>query len=279
MSMEFKMTTDLGAALPAEIVFNYEELETTLTERLQHYNGLVVTEDTIKECKADRANLNKLKEAIETRRKEIKKQCMEPYTAFEAKVKKLVALIEQPIATIDGQLKAFDEAKKAEKQQAIQEYYSANVATYLQTVIPLERIQKKDWLNATKDIKKVQLEIVEAVAKVTADLECLNGMPTDDYTTAVRAKYMETLDITVALAHRKSLQSAAEAFNATKATMPAQAPIQATEPERAPERVPSAPPVQNEKLYTLRLEMHLTMAQANDLKKFLASAGIKYEKI
>ena len=47
--MEFIMSTDLTTALPKEIGFNFEELKAELAEKLDYYNNLVVTEDTIKE--------------------------------------------------------------------------------------------------------------------------------------------------------------------------------------------------------------------------------------
>lgn len=277
--MEFRMTTDMATALPAEIGFNFEELKAELTERLSYYNALVVTEDTVKEGKADRANLNKLRDAIEARRKEVKRQCMAPYTAFEAKVKELTALIDAPIAAIDTQLKKHDEIKKQEKMQAIRKWYTANVNEYLQTIIPLERIQRSDWLNAAKTMKRIQMEIAESVAKVTADLEVLNKMPTDEYTAAVRAKYMETLNITATLAYRTQLQQASETFAAGFDNQVTQEAEPATEPTRAPERVPVEQPSPTDKLYELRLRFELTMAQANALKKFLADNHINYEKI
>ena len=273
--MEFKMTNEIQALTPHEIKFNFEELKAELDERLGYYRNLVITEDGVKEGKEDLAKMRKLREAIETRRKDVKKEYLKPYNEFELKCKELVALIDEPINAVNNQLKGFDEAKKAEKWQEIQEYYSATVAPYLQTVIPLERIQKPDWLNATKNIKKVQLEIVEAVAKVTADLEVINTMPTDDYTAAVRAEYMNTLDITAALAKRKSLQAAAEAFKQAGAP---QVPVQEKEaPVQTAE--PVAQPAVEERLYTLRLEMHLTKAQAECLKKYLIDNGIDHYKI
>lgn len=278
--LELKMQTDLQTAIPAEFPFNFDELKGELQSRLSYYNGLVVTPDTIKESKTDRANLNKLREALDTRRKEVKKQCLVPYTEFEARVKELTALIDAPIAAIDNQLKAYDDAKKAEKLQAIREYYSANVDPYLQTVIPLERIQRNDWLNATKPIKKVQLEIIEIVAKTTADLDVLNGMPSDEYTTAVRAKYMETLDITATLAYKKELQRAQATFQTgigqqeTQTAAPVAKPV--VETVTAPEPAPEEPA---EKLYLLQLEFHLTLDQANALKQFLSNANISYKKI
>lgn len=110
--MEFIMSTDLTTALPKEIGFNFEELKAELAEKLDYYNNLVVTEDTIKEGKAEKAKLNKLREAVESKRKEIKKECMAPYTDFEAKVKELVAMIDAPVAAIDGQLKVFEEQRR-----------------------------------------------------------------------------------------------------------------------------------------------------------------------
>ena len=46
--------------LPQSIA-NLEQLKEELVPRLEKYNNLVVTEDSIKDAKADKANLNKLK--------------------------------------------------------------------------------------------------------------------------------------------------------------------------------------------------------------------------
>lgn len=47
--------------LPSAILFNFEELKAEITERARVYETLVYTDDKIKEAKADKANLNKLK--------------------------------------------------------------------------------------------------------------------------------------------------------------------------------------------------------------------------
>ena len=57
--MDFKLQTDLNT-LPSVIEFNYSELKAEMTERLKYYNNLVVSENSIKSAKADKANLNKL---------------------------------------------------------------------------------------------------------------------------------------------------------------------------------------------------------------------------
>lgn len=274
--MQFKMTTDLSTALPEEITFNFDELKTELSERLEHYKSLVVTEDTIKDAKTDRANLNKLREAIETRRKDVKKRCMQPYTAFEGRVKELVGLIDQPIQAIDKQLSAFEEKRREEKMQQIRESYTALVSDTIKDIIPLERIMDPRWLNATTTVKKIEEELILRAKRVNADILALDTVP-DDYKSAVRAKYIETLDIEAALEHQKALQRAAEAFaerEEAKKTQEEQPPVERTEkPQEAPQEK------EIESVYRLRLEFHLTMDQANRLKRFLTDNRIDYKKI
>ena len=59
--MELK-TEDIKALEPVK--FNYEELKKELTEKVENYKNLVYTEENINMAKKDRANLNKLKKAI-----------------------------------------------------------------------------------------------------------------------------------------------------------------------------------------------------------------------
>ena len=74
--MELKMNE---YQLPEKILFNYEELKQELTEKVAHYETLVYTDDQIKEAKADRANLNRLKKALNDER--IRREKNLPYTA------------------------------------------------------------------------------------------------------------------------------------------------------------------------------------------------------
>lgn len=276
--MEFIIQTDLNTALPAKIDFNFAEQKAWLVERLDYYNGLVVTEDSIKDAKADRAKLNKLKEAMDTRRKEIKREWLKPYAEFEAKVKELTALVDKPIGAIDGQLKAFEDQRKEEKMQLIIDTYNSLVSDTIKDIIPLERIADKRWLNATVNMTKIEDELIGWGKRVNADLLALDTVE-PEYKAAVRAKYMETLDVSAALAHRKALKAATAAFQAQVDTQPAQEEKPATEPAVAQERAETERPAQMERVYLLRLEMQLTMNQANALKRFLADNNIDYKKI
>lgn len=261
--MEFKMTTDL-AVLPPEITFNFEELKTELEARLEHYNSLVLTEDTIKEGRAERAALNKLRTAVEDRRKEVKRQYEVPLKAFEGRVKELVALIDQPIAAIDAQLAAFEDQRKQSRLEQIRALYSEIVTDTNQDVIPLERILDKRWLNATTTMNQVEADLINANKRASADLLAISAVR-EEYRAGVLARYKETLDVEAALAYQDALRASAQAL------------LGKEDPE--PAKVPTTRPEAREKVYRLALEMRLTAAQGDRLKEFLVREGITFRKI
>lgn len=291
--LELRMDTDLQTALPSEIGFNFEELKAELAERLEHYNNLVVTEDGLKEAKADRAKLNKLRTAIDTRRKDIKKEYMKPYTDFEGKIKELTLLIDQPIRAIDTQLESYEERRKQAKLEKIQDAYEETLNAWSSTIrdiIPLERILDPKWLNATTSMKSVGEDLENWAKRVNADLLALDTVE-EAYQAAVREKYIATLDVSAALAHMDSLKAAEEAFRARAEERKAREQAEMaravekaaqakSEPQTAePQEYPSDSEPEKEKLYALRLEFHVTREQAVALRAFLDNQNIQFRKI
>lgn len=271
--MEFQITTDLSTALPRAIEFNFEEQKAWLEERLAHYNGLVVTEDTIKEGKDDRAKLNKLKTAIDTRRKEIKKEWNAPFVEFETKVKELISLIDQPINAIDAQLIEYETKRKNEKSEEIVKIYEKSVPEELRDIIPLGKIFSPQWLNSAVTIKKIEKELAVIFKRVNADMMVLDTVE-DEYKAAVRETYIRTLDIEKAMNQRKSLQEAAAAFRQREQSAADITPT--PQPEIQPEAKNEA---YTDEIHLLRLEFQLTKDQAAKLKAFLVENDITHRKI
>ena len=292
--MELVMKKDLEQQIPQELAFNYEELKAELQERLEYYNGLVVTEDTIKQGKEERAALNKFKGAIDTYRKDVKKRYMAPYNDFEHKVKDLTGLIDEPINAIDKQLAVFEEQRKAAKQSDIETAYDKLVPEDLRDIIPLDRIQDKKWLNATTSLKKIEEDIAERIKRTEADLLALDTVP-EEYKAGVHAKYIDTLDITLAMNHMNAQIKAEEAFKARqeeeKRRLEQQAQAEKNLAELAQQEANKRLAAQEEKAqeiefpdpaekkYPLRLAFNLTVKEANALKQFLTDNNIEYHKI
>ena len=73
--------------------WNFEILREELQRSLDHYTGIVYTEDSMREAKNDRATLNIVKKIIEDARKAYKARCLAPYDAVEPKIKELVEMV------------------------------------------------------------------------------------------------------------------------------------------------------------------------------------------
>jgi len=172
--MEFIMKTDLKQ-LPDKLEFNYEEMKAEFSKKLVHYNTLVVTEDSIGDAKTDKAALNKLKEAIDTRRKDVKKACLAPYEAFEKQCKEITSMIQQPILAIDNQIKAFGEAEQQQKWEQITEYYDAEVKE-LKELVPLEKIVPSKWKNKTESLESVNNAIGDTLERIRGELETISTL-------------------------------------------------------------------------------------------------------
>ena len=172
---------------------------------MEHYNALVVTPDTIRAARDDKAALNKLRTALEERRKEVKRQCMAPYEAFEQKYKELLALIDAPIASIDSQVRAFEEQEQQEKYGKIRQYFE-EITKELDFRIDLDRILDPKWKNKTNSIEKICRKLFDDVERIRADRRELVEYYTDSpHYTAVMDCYMQGYDKACALAYAAAL--------------------------------------------------------------------------
>jgi len=194
---------------PAEVTIpqaidNFEQLKAELEPRMQKYASLVVSEDGISAAKKDKADLNKLRTAVEDQRKAVKKQCLELQTTFEAQCKELTAMIDEPIAAIDKQIKAFDEQRKQDKYNELEAHFCrVNMLPFLK----LEDVLDPKWANVTSKIEKLESDIEERVNCLAEDLAEINqlyaGSP---MLTPIIEKFSETKDKGTALAYAAVLE-------------------------------------------------------------------------
>lgn len=280
-NLEFVMSTDL-AALPKSIDFNFDSLKAALNEGLEFYNNLVVTEDSIKSAKEDRAKLNKLRDALEAKRKDVKNECMVPYTDFEKKVKELVGMIDKPIAAIDTQLKGYEDKRRADKRAEIEGIYKEAVGD-LADILPFEKVWEDTWYNVSVTMKKVREAIAAKVGKTRSDLATLSTVESE-FAEAVKLKYLETGDLGAALQERARLQEQAKRlreYEERKAVERAVTP----EPEAeapAPAAAtfePGGGAAVEETIYLLRFECHVTKGQAAGLAQYMKDHNISYRRI
>lgn len=261
--MEFQIKTDMSV-LPKTIDFNFEEMKQELTDKLKYYNSLVVTEDSIKNAKADKAKLNALCNAIEDKRKEIKKECMQPYLEFESKCKEITGLIKEPVQSIDNQIKVFEQQELDEKFRQLTEHYNAHISD-LSSLVPLERILNSKWQNKTARLEDLKLEIENRIDCIKNDMQTISDLDSS-FTLQMQDVYLRTLDLSKAVNEGKRLSEQ------QKQTKSPEQPITGFSENKPPEP-------QKETEITTDFRVICTPSQLKALGEYMRNNGIKYGRV
>lgn len=289
-------------AIPEKIDFNYEELKAELTSKVSFYETLVYTDDQIKDAKADKANLNKLKRALNDERIRREKEYMQPFNVFKAQINEIIGIIDKPIAVIDEQVKAYDEKRKVEKQKAIEVLFSQ---IGFQNFVTLEKIWDPKWLNASVSMKSIEDQMRSKMYEIGNGVLTLSQLP--EFGFEATEVFKETLDINKAISEAKRMSEIAKAKAEAEARRKAEeetrkaaeearrkaeeerkAQERAAEEQRAakamtpPEEVQPTPVQESQpepQKMVVKFEVELTTEDATALREFFQSRNITFRAI
>lgn len=276
-------------SMPEPIVFNYEELKNWLTEKTASYKTLVYTDEQIKEAKADRANLNKLKDALNDERIRREREYMTPFASFKDRVNELITIIKDATGNIDTQIKAYEAEQKNKKREAIAKAFE-EVA--LPEYVTLDRIFNEKWLNASVSMTQVKADLEAFRDKHTADVEAIRAL--SDYSEEAFECYKLTLDLGKALTKANELVQIAKRAEEARIERERRAEIARIEAEKAKAveittAEEKAEETANMDVKTAKeekplakwisFEVYVTGEQAVELKSWLDNHGIAIRKI
>ena len=290
MNLELKV----NAPKTQPVVFNYEELKTGLSTALDDYKGKAYDESMLAEAKADTANLNKLKKALNDERIFRKKEFEAPFKVFEDQVKELCEMIDEATSGIKAQLDTYEQKRIEEKRTAIRELFSEIASNYDIDFITLEKIYNPKWENKTATDKTIATEIDAVFEKAVNDLAIIGKLPS--YAFEATEVYKSTLDLNKAIAEGERMAKIAEAKKqaeieaqkrAEEARLRAEEEARrmaenealmskATEVNLAPA---AAEPTPAEPTYEFSFKVKITMEKALALKDFCTANGIELQRI
>ena len=285
--MELKVTP---YEQPKAIEFNFEELKAELEERVHVYETTVYNDEQIQQAKADRADLNKLKKAINDERIRREREYMEPFNVFKTQIGEIIKIIDKPVAVIDAQVKDYETREKEERREKINAYWEGELQEDLTTRPPewlkLCNIWQDRWLNKSVSIAAAKQDIKKAIAQIQEDVATLTSLPEFGFE-AVEV-YKTTLDMNTALntaREMSEIQKRKEAAEKARleAEMRAQAEAEAEQTQQEPE--PAEAPADLEPLpyeepkVWVSFAALLTAGQAKELKAFFEERGIQYKPI
>jgi DNA polymerase III epsilon subunit family exonuclease len=196
---------------------NFQELKEKLTVVLSHYQNVVYTEAMLRDAKSDKTELARLRKDIDDQRKKIKKAYHAPYEEFEAKVKELIDLIDDPLEKIKEFVAEMEEREKQAKRTEIEAYFfqhSAVLDTMAQQVWDSPAFFEPKWLHKSTSVKTWKTAVDEKISAAARDLQTIQ-ISAGQYSGLLMAKYMETLNTAGLAAYQEHL-------NAAMQTQPAQ---------------------------------------------------------
>lgn len=263
---------------PDPIAFNFAEVRDWIAERSKDYASVVYGDEDIKQAKEDRANLNRLKKALNDRRIEIEKEYMKPFLEFKNAIAELIRMIDEPAQLIDARIKEYEERKKEEKKAAIEELFAdmEEKPEWLE----LRQIWNQRWLNATTSMKSIEEEIAGTLLRISQDLQTLGSL--QEFGFEAMEEYKRTLDINRAVAEGQRL---ADIQRRKMEKLEEERRREQEAAQRAAEAEPEPDYSQDEVVYPkmdertwVTFRAYLTTEDAIALKEFFTKRGVVFEK-
>lgn len=264
------------------IVEQLHEVKAEVTAKVEQALSLVCTEDTVKDVKKVRSELNKELKDYEERRKAVKKAIMTPYEQFETVYKDCISdtykkadtELKGKIDSVENELK---EQKKAEVKGYFDEYLTATGIDF----VTFENANINVTLSAS--MKSLKEQAKAFVDKIVDDL---NLIDTQEHKDDILYEYKQSLNVSNAITTVTNRYKAIEEAKAREEERKAREQAEAESAAKVEEVVeavtpptvePIAPPVEEEKTYTLKFTVRETMPRLKALKEFLNNGGYDYE--
>lgn len=261
---------------------NFDQLKTAVEAYAAKYQNLAVSTSTEKEAKTSRAELRKLKAALDDKRKEIKKKYAEPYEAFANQIKDLEATLDASINPIDVGLKELEEHQRQTRLEHVQALIDEMAPNY--HVNPDEVEIDPTWLNKSTSKKKV----TEGIADVMGYIKKQH----DDLETGINAitKYAQAYNIDPAgwidqLKQGQDVNYLIQAIDNQvrrnqEAQQRAEAQVAAEKVNQVQKGNQTIDKTTGEVVsHSVVLKITTTIPEMKLLKKFMDSKGIQYEKV
>ena len=255
---------------PVIIRGNFDEMQTALSNMMQAYAGLEVTEENIPERKKDVVTLRKMKTAIDDKRKAVKKEYEKPLKMFEGKCKELTGIIDAEIERINNDLSAYEAKRRAEKRVVIRALYDEHIDGFAE-FLPLDMIYDESWENKTCSEKDIISDIQQEKIRVKKDLQTIQ-IAAGEFADDCLEWYKKCgCDLSAAMQRLEDLRSAKDRAEAVLRGEKKFADEVRKESTKTAER-----PLNEREKWTFSV---LNKQDADSVRAYLEMMGIEYEEV
>ena len=260
-----------------------KNLSEEIDKKVERAMKLVVSDETVKEVKKVRAELNNEFKELETQRKYVKEKILTPYNQFEETYKEYVSIkYKTADETLKNKINEVEQEQKAKKEQEVKDYYTE-----------LCYSEKLEWLCEAKyyeladinitlsaSLKSLKEKANQFVERVKSDLKLID---TQEHKAEIMAEYKTKLQVASAITNVNDRFKREEEEKQRLAEMQEQKEQeQKIKQEIAEIEKPVETPKEEtqEKLYNMTFKVYGTLEQLKKIKVFLETMkkeGVKYE--
>ena len=261
----------------SQIEDNIKEVNEFAVKLNEYYSNVIFTEETLKEAKTEKANINKFKDKVADFRKKIVAEYNKPIELFEKTAKETEALLKETYANINLQVQKYEDKQKQEKEKDVKEYYQEYAKSNNLEWITEEKYYQMANINVTlsASIKSLMEQAKSFIDKILDDLKLIS---TQQNEIEILAEYKQTLNVSLAITtvaermkrleeERKAKENAVE--------------VQQQE-EKVVEKVQEVlkAPKEEEKIYSMTFKVWGNLKQLQEIKSYLEELkkdGVRYE--
>lgn len=268
-----------------------KELSTEIDKKVENAKSLICTEETVKEVKQVRADLNKDFKDLEMQRKLVKEQVLAPYMQFEEIYKQYVSdKYKNADIELKNKVDSIENELKNRKEQEIRDYFEEYKTANNIDFIAYEQARINVTLSAS--IKSLKEQAKQFIDKIVDDLKLIE---TQEHKTEILVEYKQTLNVSQAITsvtnrfkaieEEKKRQEELKHRQMEKAQRIAEQNIKMQEEATkkalnnfvAPEVLQTPVEEKQEEILTLKFTVKGTRTKLKELKQFLESGGYDYE--
>lgn len=260
---------------------NAKQIKELVEKALPNYDISNYSEENIDLAKKDKAMLNSASKALNSKRIEIEKEFMKPFSEFKEIVSDTVKLISECSSKIDVVVQQSVEKYKTEKRELIQSHFNSHDFS----LVTLDKIFDDKWLNKTSKIKDVYAEVDSKIIKIKDDMLTLEAI--GENVDLLKSLYLDTLNINTTIQYANTLKE-----NAAKAKLEAEKEAETKTVEQTPvdtesnpfdKVVPAEPVAEQKKVEELLLVRTMKVTATKEkiiaLADFMNANGIQFEKL
>lgn len=285
---DFNLTAQITAG---KLTSNAKELREKIEGELLNYSVERYL-DKPEMAKADKAFLNKVKDSVSEKRKDVTAKWNEPLEEFLSEMKALEKSVQGASDKLNAIVKEAENKEKEEKQNKINKYWE----TLDFKIVPLERIFNPKWLNKTFSMTDIMKEIESVIEKITGELATVKTLQDEDCE-ILQSFYLDTLDLNATLQKGQQLKANRAALKAEEERKKVEAENAAKNAENAKINAEFAEKTQNsvenqdkneklneipakkEPVLSYKLEVFGTKEKLFALRKFIDENRIEYRKL